>query len=318
MRPRLRTNDEAQLRQAVTSLYQQVDQDDGSRAEQAEARPEPDIATAEPGVKRTRSRRSIALDTLSSLSRRLSVVVEPTENKNSSADDDFASRQDDPFLQFNGLLYNFEFGSPMSRNSRVFEAGTPDAGNSYGRYRPRNPAARAKKSRYSWGGFDLAHRNDGDVDDRDDLIAILEHDESNLNGAAVAAPVVAGCSSQVRRKPSPGRLHYQDQRRSDIVVDDARADSITVGATVIRDSTQRTTSITTNANINNDSSGSENIQAFIPLGSTANQPKTPAPEKKRGIIRRVSLSLFGRRKTDPMVRNSNVYHHHLNNNAIRV
>ncbi|PCH05821.1 Hypothetical protein PENO1_017530 [Penicillium occitanis (nom. inval.)] len=323
VRPQLRTNDEAQLRQAVTSLYQQVDQNEDVRAEQTEAYPEPDTATAEPGVKRTRSRRSIAMDTLSSLSRRLSVVIEPMENEKPGADGDFASRQDDPFLQFNGLLYNFEFGSPMSRRtSRVFEAGTPDAGNSYGRYRPHNPAARAKKSRYSWGGFDLAHRNDRDAEERDDLIAILEHDESNLNDAAVAAPVVTGPSSQVQRKPSPRRSYYQDMRRSGIVVDDAHADLIAVGANVHKDSTQRTTkantNTTTNTNVNNDISSSDNIQAFIPLGNTANQSETPVPEKKRGIIRRVSLSLFGRRKTDPMVRNSNVHHQHANNNAIRV
>lgn len=256
------------------------------------------------------------MDTLTSLSRRLSVVIEPMENEKPGTDGDFASREDDPFLQFNGWLYNFEFGSPMSRTSRVFEAGTPDAENSYGRYRSRNPAARAKKSRYSWGGFDLAHRNDRYAEDRDDLIAILEYDESNLNDAAVAAPVVAGPSSHVQRKPSPRRSYYQDKRRSGIVVDDARADLIAVGATVHKDSTQRTTNIT-NLNVNNDSCSSENIQAFIPLGNTANQPEAPAPEKKRGIIRRVSLSLFGRRKTDPMVRNSNVHHHHANN-AIRV
>ena len=212
----------------------------------------------------------------------------------------------------------------MSRTSRVFEAGTSDAGNSYGRYRPLNPAARAKKSRYSWGGFDLAHRNDRDAEDRDDLIAILEHDESNLNDGAIAVPVVAGPSSQVQRKPSPRRSYYQDMRRSGIVVDDAHADLIAVGATVHKDSTQRTTkantttTTTTNTNVNNDISSSENIQAFIPLGNTANKPETPVPEKKRGIIRRVSLSLFGRRKTDPMVRNSNVHRHHANNNAIRV
>jgi hypothetical protein len=307
-------------------LYQQVDQNEETHAEQTEAHSEPNTvqatAATEPGVKRTRSRRSIALDTLSSLSRRLSVVVEPTENEKPGTDGDFASRQDDPFLQFNGLLYNFEFGSPMSRNSRVFEAGTPDAGDSYGRYRPRNPAARAKKSRYSWGGFDLAHRNDGDAEDRDDLIAILEHDESNLNDTAVAAPVVAGPSTQIRRKPSQRRSYYQDKRRSGIVVDDARADSIAIGATVKKDSAHSTTNnINTNTNKNtnnNDNSSSENIQAFIPLGNTVNQSETPAPEKKRGIIRRVSLSLFGRRKTDPMVRNSNVHHHHVSNNAIRV
>jgi hypothetical protein len=263
------------------------------------------------------------MDTLSSLSRRLSVVIEPMENEKPGADGDFASRQDDPFLQFNGLLYNFEFGSPMSRRtSRVFEAGTPDAGNSYGRYRPHNPAARAKKSRYSWGGFDLAHRNDRDAEERDDLIAILEHDESNLNDAAVAAPVVTGPSSQVQRKPSPRRSYYQDMRRSGIVVDDAHADLIAVGANVHKDSTQRTTkantNTTTNTNVNNDISSSDNIHAFIPLGNTANQSETPVPEKRRGIIRRVSLSLFGRRKTDPMVRNSNVHHQHANNNAIRV
>ncbi|RAO70846.1 uncharacterized protein BHQ10_006858 [Talaromyces amestolkiae] len=287
VRPQLRTKDEAQLRQAVTNLYQQVDQNDGTQTEQDEARPEPDTTAAEPGVKRPRSRRSIALDTLSSLSRRLSVVVEPTENEKSGIDGDFASGQDDPFLQFNGLLYNFEFGSPLSRASRVFEAGTPDAETSYGRYRPRNPAARAKKSRYSWGGFDLAHRNDGYADDRDDLIAILEHDESNLNDAAVAAPVVAGPSSQVPRRPSPRTSHYQDMRRSGIVVDDTRADSIAAGAAVKIDSMQRTTNTTnvsTNANANNDSSSSENIHAFIPLSRVANQSEPPTSEKKRGFI----------------------------------
>jgi hypothetical protein len=228
------------------------------------------------------------------------------------------------------MLYSFEFGSPISRNSRVFEAGTPDAGDSYGRYRPRNPAARARKSRYSWSGFDLAHRNDGNAEDRDDLIAILEHDESNLNVAAVAAPVVApsalpaaGSSSQIPREPSSRRPYYQDNRRSGIMVDDARADSIAVGATVHKDSTHSSTNnnntdANANANNNHDISSSENIQAFIPLGNTAEQSEPPAPEKKRGIIRRVSLTLFGRRKTDPMVRNSNVHHYHANNNTVRV
>lgn len=330
MRPQLQTKDEAQLRQAVTSLYQQVDQNEEARVEQTEAPSESNTAAAEPGPKRTRSRRSIALDTLSSLSRRLSVVIEPTENEKLGNDGDFASRQDDPFLQFNGMLYSFEFGSPISRNSRVFEAGTPDTGDSYGRYRPRNPAARAKKSRYSWSGFDLAHRNDGNAEDRDDLIAILEHDESNLNDAAVAAPVVApsalpaaGSSSQIPRKPSSRRSYYQDNRRSGIVVDDARADSIAIGATVHKDSAHSSTNnnntdANANANNNHDISSSKNIQAFIPLGNTAEQSEPPAPEKKRGIIRRVSLSLFGRRKTDSMVRNSNLHHYHANNNTVRV
>lgn len=321
MRPRLRTKDEAQLRQAVTNLYQQVDQKDGARAEQAKARPEPDNAAAGPGVTRTRSRRSIALDTLSSLSRRLSAVVEPTENEKPSINGNFASRQDGHFLQFNGMLYNFEFGSPLSRTSRVFEADTPDAETSYGRYRPRNSAARAKKSRYSWGGFDLVHRNDGDADDRDDLIAILEHDELNLNDAAVAAPIVASPSSQVQKRPSLRTSYYQDTRPSGIVVDDARADSIAVSAAAERDSKQRitnTTNFNTNSNANDDSSSSENIKAFIPLSRVANQTELRTPEKKRNIIRWLSFSLFGRRKTDSMVRNSNFHHHYTKNNAIRV
>uniref|UniRef100_A0A093XKK0 Uncharacterized protein n=1 Tax=Talaromyces marneffei PM1 TaxID=1077442 RepID=A0A093XKK0_TALMA len=326
VRPPLRTNDEARLRQAVTNLYEQVDRNEETGAEQqTEAPSEPTAAAAaaaassEPGVKRTRPRRGSALDTLSSLSRRLSIVVEPTEKtEKSGPHGNFnASLQDeDPFLQFNGLLYNFEFGSPLSRSSRVFEAGTPpdDAGNSYGRYRPRNPAERAKRSRYSWGGFDLAHRNDGDAEDRDDdLISILEHDESNLNDAAavVVAPAVvvpaASSPSQVRSKPPSRRpYYYQDNRRSGIVVDDVLADTIAAGALVHKDSTNNTTTTTTDTN-NNNTSSAENIRAFIPLGTTAEQSETAPPEKKRGIIRRLSLSLFGRRKTDPLVRNSNMH-----------
>lgn len=314
MRPQLRSEDEAQLRQAVTSLYQQVGQNEEASGEQAEARPEPDTIASKAGVKKTRPRGSTALDALSSVSRRLSVVVEPTENENHGTNGSFASRQDDP-LRFNGMLYNFEFGSPRSRSSRVFEAGAPDAATSHRRHRPRNPAPKAKKSRYSWGGFDLAHRND--ATDRDDLIAILEHDEYNLNGIA------ASSSSQVRRKPSSRRSQHEDKRRSGIVVDNALADSIVIGTigaiggTIHRDFSPRTSDSSRNANAGNrnDHTSLENIQAFVPLGRTTNRYETP--EKRPGVIRRLSLSLFGRWKTVPLVRNANVHHHHAAN-AVRV
>ncbi|EED12979.1 hypothetical protein TSTA_054870 [Talaromyces stipitatus ATCC 10500] len=219
--------------------------------------------------------------------------------ENGRPDSDFASRQDDPFLQFNGLLYNFEFGSPISRNSRIFEAGSSDEANSYSRYRPRNPAARAKKSRYSWGGFDLAHRNQ-DAESQDDLIAILEHDESNMNEVTAAAPAPSS-SSRTQRTTPQRRSRYQDNRRGGIVVDDILADSIAIGATVHRDSH---TNLNANTHDNNNDNTTEIIQAFIPQGNTPEPSETPTPEKKRNIIRRWSLSLFGRRKIDTMSRGS--------------
>ncbi|OKL57525.1 hypothetical protein UA08_07097 [Talaromyces atroroseus] len=288
-RPQPLSTDETQLHRFATNLEEQS----GQRVEEnyrvkRQQKPEPDAvqgtetdaASPEPRKSRRNSFTRWLLDSLGPL--------EPYEYGTHTF------IPDDVYVEFNGLLYNAEFGSPKRSMSRIYGEAEQR------RYRPQNPASKAKNSRYSWGGFDLAHRT-GEVERQDDLVAILEHDESNTHGH-VTAPADEPVTIP-RRELSERRSGHQDDHRSGIVIETSLQE------TIAADPTGQMYSTLNNHDDNQPDSG--NIQAFMPrdaASAPAPEPKTPTQRKRRSFIRRMSLSLFNKR------RNSNV----VNGNAIKV
>jgi hypothetical protein len=283
-RPQLQKTNEAQLRQTSKKFDEQrqrIDEEphvkqqpEPNTKRQTETETETDAASPEPKRSRRNSFTQWLLDSLGPL--------EPYEYGTNTF------IPDDVYVEFNGLLYNSEFGAPPSSMSRVYGER---------RYRPRNPVSKAKNSRYSWGGFDLAHRT-GEIEHQDDLVAILEHEESNTHGH-VTAPAAEPAAAP-RGELSDRRSRHQDGRQSGMVIETSLEDTIaadpaghTYWALDNHDGNER---------------GEENIQVFIPLSENTAPAPAPEPEtpttptrgKRRSFIRKMSLSLFNKR------RNSNV------------